>query len=103
MPPGSIGGSYVYYSKQLNAAEQVTGFVELTGQYYSVDWSYNWRFQILGPKGESLQDWQGHWVNSPHHDFSFTAPYTGKYTLKVSHTSSYPKNLTIEIHPSGWG
>jgi hypothetical protein len=103
MPAGSVAGSSVSYIKQLNAGEQVSGFVELTGQYYSVDWSYNWHFQILGPGGESLHDWQGHWVNTPHHDFNFTASYTGRYTLRVSHASSYSKNLVIEIRPAGWG
>jgi len=103
MPAGSVAGSYVSYSRQLNAGEQVTGFVELAGQYYNVDWSYDWHFEILGPEGELLHDWQGHWVNTPYHDFSFTASHTGRYTLKVSHASSYPKNLIIGICPAGWG
>jgi len=102
MPPGAIGGSTVRYSKTLKAGETVDGSVQLTGQYYSVDWSYNWTFQILGPGGESIQQWTGHWVNNNYHEFSFTASYTGTYKIRVYHASSYSKNLTIEILPPGW-
>jgi len=103
MPPGAIGGSTVTYSKTLKAGETVDGSVQLTGQYYSVDWSYNWTFQILGPGGESIQQWPGHWVNNNYHEFSFTASYAGTYKIRVYHASSYSKNLTIEIWPPGWG
>jgi len=103
MPAGSVSGSYVSYSKALSAGDTVSGFVELTGTYYSVDWSYEWTFQVLGPGGESLQVWKGHWVNNIHHDFSFIASYAGTYKIRVSHASSYPKNLVIEIRPPGWG
>ena len=103
MPPGSVAGSRVSYSKQLDAGEQVSGFVELSGEYHDIDWSYGWHFQILGPGGEILHEWKGHWVDSPHHDFSFMAAAEGKYTLEIKHASSYPKNLIIEIQPPGWG
>jgi len=103
MPPGAIGGSTVTYSKTLKAGETVDGSVQLTGQYYSVDWSYNWTFQILGLGGESTQQWIGHWVNNNYHEFSFTASYAGTYKIRVYHASSYSKNLTIEIWPPGWG
>ena len=103
MPPGAISVSKVSYSKTLKAGDNVSGFAELTGQYYSVDWSYQWHFQVLGPGGESVLDWTGNWASNSHHDFVFTASYAGTYKILVSHWSSYNKNLVIEIAPPGWG
>ncbi len=103
MPPGSIAGSVVSYSKVCQTGEMVTGFAELTGTYYSSDWSYTWSFQVLGPGGESLEDWQGNWVSNNHHVFNFKTSYAGTYKIRVCHASCYPKNLTIEIRPPGWG
>ena len=102
MPAGSIGGSEVIYSKTLKAGDKVDGFVQLTGEYHSIDWSYEWTFQIIGPGGESIHLWKGHWVNNNYHEFSFTASYAGTYKIRVYHASSYSKNLTIEIWPPGW-
>ena len=103
MPAGSIAGSEVLYSKALKAGDKVDGFVQLAGQYHSTDWSYEWTFQIIGPGGESIHPWKGHWVNNNYHEFSFTASYAGTYKIRVYHVSSYSKNLTIEIWPPGWG
>jgi len=102
MPAGSIAGSEVLYSKALKAGDKVDGFVQLAGQYHSTDWSYEWTFQIIGPGGESIHLWKGHWVNNNYHEFSFTASYAGTYKIRVYHASSYSKNLTIEIWPPGW-
>jgi hypothetical protein len=96
-------GSTITYSKVLNAGDRVDGFVQLSGQYVSIDWSYEWTFQVVGPGAESLQQWTGHWSNNNYHEFSFTASYAGTYKIRVYHASSYPKNLVIEIVPSGWG
>ena len=103
MPAGSIAGSEVLYSKALKAGDKVDGFVQLTGEYHSIDWSYEWTFQIIGPGGESIKPpWKGHWVNNNYHEFSFTASYAGTYKIRVYHASSYSKNLAIEIWPLGW-
>jgi hypothetical protein len=103
MPPGALMGSSVSYTKYLTSGSTVSGFTELTGTYHSSDWSYDWTFQVLGPGGESLQAWKGHWDDDSRHDFSFTASYSGVYKIRVSHVSNYPKNLAIEIEPAGWG
>jgi uncharacterized repeat protein (TIGR02543 family) len=103
MPPGWIAGSTVTYSKTLKAGETVDGSVQLTGTYYSTDWSYEWTFQVLGPGGESIQQWTGNWVNNNYHEFNFTASYAGTYKIRVYHASSYSKNLAIRIWPPGWG
>jgi len=103
MPAGSLAGSSVTYSKVCSAGQSISGYAELTGTNYGADWSYAWTLQILGPGGESILDWQGHYVNSPRKDFSIVASYAGTYTIRVSHVSTYPKNLTISVSPPGWG
>jgi hypothetical protein len=103
MPSGCVVHSSVAYSSYLDAGEQITGYAELTGKHYSTDWSYEWEFHILGPGGESMDDWTGHYVNNPRHDFNCTASYAGTYTIRVSHVSCYPKTLVIEVTPPGWG
>jgi hypothetical protein len=103
MPPGAVNGSSVSYSKSLTAGQEFDGFVELTGHDYGYDWSYKFTFEVLGPGGEAIHQWTGNWVNSPHHDFVFTASYSGKYTLRVSHVSFWVKDLKIKIWPPGWG
>ena len=103
MHAGAVAGSVMSYSDYLQAGETVHGYVELTGHNYGYDWSYTWTFQVLGPGGESLEDWSGHWVNNNYHDFRFTASYAGTYKIKVSHVSSWEKQLHIEIQPAGWG
>ena len=103
MPAGSVAGSSVTYTKTLKAGDTISGYAELTGTNYGADWSYTWTFQVLGPGGESMTDWQGHYVNNPRKDFNITASYGGVYTIRVSHASMYPKNLVIKVSPSGWG
>jgi hypothetical protein len=92
----------VTYSKALQAGDNVSGFVQLTGQFYSIDNTYNWTFQILGPGGESIQSWTGNWSNNNYHTFAFTASYAGTYKIEISHGSAYSKNLTVNIWPPGW-
>jgi len=92
----------VTYSKALQAEDNVSGFVQLAGQFYSVDNTYNWTFQILDPGGESIQSWTGNWSNNNYHAFVFTASYAGTYKIEISHGSAYSKNLTINIWPPGW-
>jgi hypothetical protein len=103
MPAGCVSRSSVSYSNYLDAGEQISGLVQLTGISYSTDWSYEWEFHILGPGGESMDDWTGHYVNSPRHYFNCTASYAGTYTIRVSHVSCYRKTLVIEVTPPGWG
>jgi len=102
MPVGEISGSVVSFSNVLNRGDIVEGFVELTGQYYSLDRSFRWTFEILGPEGRQADVFRGDWVRRNHHDFSFTAPYTGSYKIRVRHNSLYDKYLTIQISPKGW-
>ena len=103
MPAGGIVPSVVSYTKVLSAGDRVDGSVQLTGEYHSSDWSYEWNFQVLGPGGESIEDWNGNWANNNYHTFSFVASYGGSYTIRVSHASFYPKSLVIQISPPGWG
>jgi hypothetical protein len=103
MPGVSIFTTYsVTYSKSLQSGDQVEGSVQLTGQYYNIDNSYEWTFQVIGLGGEFIHEWTGNWASNNYHEFSVTASYAGTYKLKVSHGIMYSKDLTIQIWPPGW-
>jgi len=101
MPTG-ISGSVVTYSNELERGEIIEGFVELTGEYHSQDWSFDWTFEIIDPEGRNLDFWKGHWVKKNHHDFNFRAQYGGSYKIIARHNSRYDKSLIIKIRPMGW-
>jgi len=101
MPTG-ISGSAVIFSTVLEGGEIIEGFVELTGEYYSQDWSFDWTFEIINPEGRKMDYWEGHWVKDNHHDFSFKAQYSGLYKIRVRHNSLYDKDLLLKIRPKGW-
>jgi uncharacterized repeat protein (TIGR02543 family) len=97
-----ISASAVVYSNVLEGGEIIEGFVELTGEYYSQDWSFDWTFEIINPEGREVDYWQGHWVDNNHHDFSFKAQYSGTYKIRVRHNSLYDKDLLLRLIPKGW-
>jgi hypothetical protein len=98
-----LSGSVVVYTGELERGDFVEGYVELTGVWYSYDRTFRWTFEIIGPEGRKVYYWyRGHWVKRNHRDFSFTAPLTGSYKIKVAHTSLYDKELVIEIIPKVW-
>jgi uncharacterized repeat protein (TIGR02543 family) len=100
--PSGISGSAVVFSNVLERGEIIEGFVELTGEYYSQDWSFDWNFELINPEGREVDYWQGHWVKNNHHDFSFKAQYSGSYKIRVRHNSLYDKDLLLKIRPKGW-
>lgn len=95
---------YVYrtaiYNKQLQSGAVVDGDVQLSGQVFTVDNTHTWDFWVLGPGGEAIQHWTGN-INDAH-AFSFTASYSGIYSIKVSLSSMYNRNLVIDVWPPGW-
>ncbi len=101
MPTG-ISGSAVVYTNVLERGEIIEGFVELSGEYRSQDWSFDWTFEIIGPEGRKIDYWEGHWVMDNHHDFGFKAQYNGTYKIRVRHNSLTDKDLLIRIKPKGW-
>jgi hypothetical protein len=101
MPTG-ISGSAVVYTNVLERGEIIEGFVELSGEYRSQDWSFDWTFEIISPEGRKIDYWEGHWVKDNHHDFSFKVQYSGTYKIKVRHNSLTDKDLLIRIKPKGW-
>jgi len=102
MSAGGALGRTVFYTNILKAGDRVDGFIELTGTDYGADWSYNWNFSFVSPRGETVHAWAGNYVTDNHHEFSFTIPSDGLYKLNVTQNSNYQKELVIEIQPSGW-
>ena len=102
MPPGAGSAYALSYHNQLEAGQEVVGFVELSGEQQSGDQFASWLFQVYGAANELVLEWEGNILSSQHHDFSFTATKAGRYTLKVSHISKYSKNMVIEVKPPGW-
>ena len=100
------GTSIVHYTNVLNTGDNVVGYVELIGEWeLSGDWATPWEFNALGPNGEILD----HVILTynlvdldPFHYFDYTAPVQGVYTIEIIHISEFPRDLYIEIQPSGW-
>ncbi len=102
MPVAGTAGASISYYRTLQVGDAVSGSVQLTGQPQSRDGSYVWTFQVVGPGGQSTLDWTGNWSNNYYYPFSFTASAAGTYKVVVTHHSSYPKQLTIQVAPPGW-
>ncbi|MEA1871852.1 MAG: hypothetical protein U9M91_00390, partial [Chloroflexota bacterium] len=103
MSPGSVAGSYAQYEKHLQVGEKVTGSLRLTGYYPSLDWDYTCCFWVYDSSGNQIHEWcEDFKKDGLYHEFSFTASYTGKYTIKVGHCSFYSRELHIEVSPYGW-
>jgi len=100
------GQSIVSYTNVLGVGEKVTGYIQLIGEWeLSGDWAHPWEFFALDPNGEVLDhtiviyDKLG---TDPVHYFEFTTSIQGIYTLEVIHISVFPRDMHIEIQPSGW-
>lgn len=103
------GESVATYIKVLNAGANVSGYVELNGEWELIgDWRTPWFFKALDPGGVVLDaitvdyDMNPGWITSYCYYFNFTASTQGVYTIQVIHVSVYAQDLHIEIQPSGW-
>jgi hypothetical protein len=101
MPVG-ISASVDTFSNVINSGDTIEGFVEITGEFKSYDRDFAWTFEILGPEGRRIEYKRGHWLRDNHYDFSFKAPYSGSYKIRVRHNSLHEKELLIKIRPMGW-
>ena len=93
------------YVKYLQAGEQVTGVVQLTGSW-EVD-EYDWIFTVFyrGANDDAksiFRNWQAGYVGENKHAFGFTAEQEGEYTLRITVTSRTNKDLILEVSPGGW-
>ena len=102
MGPGSVSGSLQTYSKYLTAGDQVTATVRLTGIYHDWDWDYTWSGEILDPQINRVNICYQEWNEGTACYVNFVASQNGYYTIRISHVSTWSKDLTIDITPSGW-
>lgn len=100
------GHSIVNYTNVLSVGDNVIGYVQLAGEWeLAGDWATPWEFNAFGPNGEVMD----HVILTynlvdldPFHYFDFTALSQGVYTIEVTHISTFPRDLYMEIQPSGW-
>ena len=95
--------SYMNYTKYLQAGDVIDGVVQLTGPSHSVDNTYQWQFQILGPGGESIKVLTGDFRTTSSLQFHVPVSYAGTYRIRVTHQSISTKTLSIDLTPPGWG
>jgi hypothetical protein len=98
-----FGYSYLNYTKYCNRGEIIEGFVQLTGTVNSVDNSYEWQLQILGPGGESVKLVTSDFRTTDSVSFRVVASYAGEYRIRITHRSAYARTLIINVTPAGWG
>ena len=100
------GNSSVRYTNILNTGDNVSGLIQLVGEWeLSGDWAYPWEFKVLNPSGDVVEQAivrYDTWVDDPVYYFNFSASIQGVYTIEVAHISVFPRDLYMEIQPSGW-
>ncbi|AII58622.1 cell wall-binding protein [Dehalococcoides mccartyi] len=101
--PNRIGEStWISWSKELLKDQYIVINSSLAGAFNLSDSSHLWRVEVFRPDGEHIENWFGdYWLN-PEHVFAFTAQISGTYMLKVSHYSSFIKDLNMSFSPGGW-
>ncbi|MGE0902586.1 MULTISPECIES: InlB B-repeat-containing protein [Dehalococcoides] len=101
--PNRIGEStWISWSKELLKDQYIVINSSLTGAFNLSDSSHLWRVEVFGPDGEHIENWFGDYWLTPEHIFAFTAQVSGTYMLKISHYSSFIKDLNMSFSPGGW-
>jgi len=96
---GAVAGLSTYtirFSKDLNAGEEVEGFVAWKSKYV-----WGWSFDVLDPEGKVIPIQE--YGTDLHWDFSFVALHAGEYTIKMTNGGDCFGNTGVmEIRPSCW-
>ncbi|AGG07094.1 cell wall-binding protein [Dehalococcoides mccartyi] len=101
--PNRIGDStWISWSKNLIAGQYIVINSGLTGVFNLSDSSHLWRVEVFSPDGEYIDNWFGDYWLTPEHVFAFQAQISGTYVVKISHYSSFIKDLSMTFSPGGW-
>jgi len=102
MPARDYTRVTVTFTNTLEAGDVIEGSVEISGEYKTQDWSFDWTGEILNPEGDTIDIFRGHWVKETIYDINVEVLTAGEYTLRIRHNSKFEKELYINIRPEGW-
>lgn len=108
MQPASQGGQSVAdYSRVLAAGEEVTGNVNVSGEWeIPSDYCSPWTYEVSDPDGTLIDSATiqiiPYAADNPYYYFVFTAAIAGKYVIRIIHYSPLTRYLAIVVSPPGW-
>jgi len=102
MPEPTLSYSTATFTNTLEKGDIIEGFIEISGEFKTQDWSFDWTGEVIDPDGDTLDIFRGHWVKEPRYDLNVEITSAGEYTIRVRHKSWDEKNLLIHIRPKGW-
>ena len=102
MPEPTFSYSTATFTNTLEKGDIIEGFIEISGEFKTQDWSFDWTGEVIDPDGDTIDIFRGHWVKEPRYDLNVEITSTGEYTIRVRHKSWDEKNLFIHIRPKGW-
>ena len=102
MPERTLSYSTATFTNTLEEGDIIEGFIEISGEFKTQDWSFDWTGEVIDPDGDTIDIFRGHWVKEPRYDLNVEITSAGEYTIKVRHKSWDEKNLLIHIRPEGW-
>jgi hypothetical protein len=102
MPEPTFSYSTATFTNTLEKGDIIEGFIEISGEFKTQDWSFDWTGEVIDPEGDTIDIFRGHWVKEPRYDLNVEITSAGEYTIRVRHKSLHEKNLLIHIRPKGW-
>jgi hypothetical protein len=102
MPEPTFSYSTATFTNTLEKGDIIEGFIEISGEFKTQDWSFDWTGEVIDPDGDTIDIFRGHWVKEPRYDLNVEITSAGEYTIRVRHKSLHEKNLLIHIRPKGW-
>ena len=90
------------FTNTLEAGDVIEGFIEISGEYKTQDWSFDWTGEVIDPDGDTIDIFRGHWVRETRYDLNVEITTAGEYTIRIRHNSNFEKNLLLHLRPEGW-
>ena len=102
MPEPTFSYSTATFTNTLEKGDIIEGFIEISGEFKTQDWSFDWTGEVIDPDGDIIDIFRGDWVEELRYDLDVEITSAGEYTIRVRHKSWDEKNLLIHIRPEGW-